>query len=103
MKHRMNEQKLMKLSRKNIHNRWNEISPNNWNRLDKLSQLPWEKKWGFEKIIGFLSSNFLKLCRKIHVMCGSFWGLKTIKMVAVAMATKVHFFLIHSKLHKCLQ
>jgi hypothetical protein len=48
-----------------------------------LPQLPWKQKRGILKIFGFLSSNFMKLCRNIHRR------LKKFKMVAVAMATKV--------------
>ena len=31
-----------------------------------LPQLPWEQKRGIKNIFGFLSSNFMKLCRNIH-------------------------------------
>jgi hypothetical protein len=56
-----------------------------------LPQLPWKQKKGDLKKIGFLSSNFMQLCRNIH---RSVWqllgGLKNLKMAAVAMVTKVH-------------
>jgi hypothetical protein len=31
-----------------------------------LPQLPWKQKSGIKNIFGFLSSNFMKLCRNIH-------------------------------------
>jgi uncharacterized membrane protein YjdF len=41
-------------------------------------------------MFGFLSSNFIKLCRNIHrSVAAFFWGLKKFKMAAVAMVTKV--------------
>ena len=46
------------------------------------------KKGGFKKN-GFLSSNFMKLCRNIHCSVAAFEGLKKFKMAAVAMVTKV--------------
>jgi hypothetical protein len=51
-----------------------------------LPQLPWKQKKRDLKKIGFLSSNFMKLCRNIH---RSFWRLNKFKMAAVAMVTKV--------------
>ena len=54
-----------------------------------LLQLPWKQKRGDIKKFGFLSSNFMKLCRNIH---RSVWQLLRSwgeKMVAVAMVTKV--------------
>jgi hypothetical protein len=59
-----------------------------------LPQLPGNKKGGISKIFGFLSSNFMKLCRNIHC---SVWqllgGLNKFKLAAVAMVTKVQNFL----------
>jgi hypothetical protein len=55
-------------------------------------QLPWKQKRGIQKKIGFLSSNFMKICRNIHRSVWQlFWGgvEKKIKMAAVAMVTKV--------------
>jgi hypothetical protein len=49
--------------------------------------LPWKQKKGDLNFFGFLSSNFMKLCRNIH--CSAFEGLKKFKMAAVAMVTKV--------------
>jgi hypothetical protein len=54
-------------------------------------QLPWKQKRGIQKKIGFLSSNFMKICKNIH---RSVWQLfggveKNFKMAAVAMVTKV--------------
>ena len=85
------EQKLMELVRNNIHIQWNEISQNNRNRLDKLCcSCHRNKKGGIKIFFGFLSSNFMKLCRNIH---HSVWqllgGLNKFKMVAIAMVTKV--------------
>ena len=57
-----------------------------------ILQLPWKQKRGDLKKIGFLSSNFMKLCRNIHC---SVWqllgegGLNKFQMAAVAMVTKV--------------
>jgi hypothetical protein len=61
------EQKLMKLDRNNIHIQWYEISQKNHNWLHKLCR-SWHgnKKGGNKKVFGFLSSNFMKLCRNIH-------------------------------------
>ena len=57
----------MKLDRNNIHSQWNEISPKNWNQLDKLCHsCHGNKKGGDLKYFGFFSSNFMKLCRNIH-------------------------------------
>jgi hypothetical protein len=44
------------------------------------------KKGGIKKKFGFLSSNFMKLCKNIHQCVAAFWGLKKFKM---AMVTKV--------------
>jgi hypothetical protein len=48
------------------------------------------KKGGIKNKFGFLSSNFMKLCRDIH---RSVWqllgGLNKFKMAAIAMVTKV--------------
>jgi hypothetical protein len=55
-----------------------------------LPQLPWKQKRGIEENIGFLSSNFMKLCRNIHRSVWQLlWGWKKFKMAAVAMVTKV--------------
>jgi hypothetical protein len=55
-----------------------------------LPQLPWKQKRGDKKKFGFLSSNFMKLCRNTH---HSVWqllgGFEKFKMVAIAMVTKV--------------
>jgi hypothetical protein len=42
-------------------------------------------------IFGFLSSNFMKLCRNIHRSVWQLLGLTKFKMAAVAMVTKVLF------------
>jgi hypothetical protein len=53
-------------------------------------QLPWKQKRGIKFFWGFLSPNFIKLCRNIH---RSVWQLLEVeiflKMAAVAMVTKV--------------
>jgi hypothetical protein len=51
-----------------------------------LLQLPLKQKKGDLKFFGFLSSNFMKICRNIHhsVWQIFFWGLKKFKMAAVA-------------------
>jgi hypothetical protein len=52
--------------------------------LDKLCRsCHGNKKGGISNFFGFLSSNFMTLCRNIHRR------LKKFKMAAVAMATKV--------------
>jgi hypothetical protein len=46
-------------------------------------------KGGIQKKIGFLSSNFMKLCRNIHrSVLQLFSGLNKFKMAAVAMVTQ---------------
>jgi hypothetical protein len=69
--------------------------------LDKLCRsCHGNKKGGIKKNVGFLSSNFVGIST---VVCGSFWGLKKFKMVAVAMVTKVQKILNSLQLHKFLQ
>jgi hypothetical protein len=55
-----------------------------------LPQLPWKQKRGDLNIFGFLSSNFMNLCRNFH---RSVWQLLEVlqkfKMAAVTMVTKV--------------
>jgi hypothetical protein len=67
-----------------------------------LPQLAWKQKRGDLKKIGFLSSNFMKLCRNIH---RSVWqllgGLKKFKMAAVAMVTKVQKMLNSLQTSQC--
>ena len=61
------EQKLMKLARNNIHIQWNEISETYRNRLDKhFHNCHGNKNGRIKNKLGFLSSNFIKLCRNIH-------------------------------------
>ena len=61
------EQKLMKLAMNNIHIQWNEISQKNRNRLNKLFRnCHGNKKGRIKKKLGFLSLNFIKLCRNIQ-------------------------------------
>jgi hypothetical protein len=55
-----------------------------------LPQLPWKQKSGIKNIFGFLSSNFMKLCRNIHRSVWQLLGVeKKFKMAAIAMVTKV--------------
>jgi hypothetical protein len=46
-------------------------------------------KLGGLKIIGFLSSNFMKLCRNIHRSVWQLLGMNKFKLAAIAMVTKV--------------
>jgi hypothetical protein len=43
-----------------------------------LPQLPWKQKRGDKKTFGFLSSNFMKLCRNIH---RSVWQLLGVEQI----------------------
>ena len=85
------KQKLIKLVRKNIHIQWNEISQKKSESIGQtLSQLPQkQKKGGLKKIL----IPFIKLHEtfvRISTQCvAAFGGLKKIKMVTVAMVTKV--------------
>jgi ABC-type ATPase involved in cell division len=57
----------MKLDRNNIHIEWNEISQKYRNRWTNFAAVAMETKKGeFNFFSGFLSSNFMKLCRNIH-------------------------------------
>jgi hypothetical protein len=48
--------------------------------LDKLAAVAMEtKKGGFKKKIGFLSSNFMKLCRNIHCSVWQLLGVEKIQ------------------------
>jgi hypothetical protein len=44
-----------------------------------LLQLPWKQKKGITKFVGFLSSNFMKLCRNIHRSVRQLLGVEKIQ------------------------
>jgi hypothetical protein len=61
------KQKLMKRDRNNINILVERDRPNKSESVGQtLLQLSWKQKRGDLKKCGFLSSNFMKLCRNIH-------------------------------------
>ena len=75
----------MKLDRNNIHILVERDRPKKSESVGQtLLQLPWKQKRGDLKKFGFLSSNFMKLCRNIHRrMWQLLGGWKKFEMAAV--------------------